>query len=198
MRVEIAGLHRRLGTTMVYVTHDQVEAMTLADRIAVMSVGYLQQFGSPMDVYHRPRNRFVAGFIGSPGMNFVEGRLETRDGALWFASPGLCVALEGGQLRAAQDAAGAGGLVALGVRPQSLIAAPDASVAAGRGEVRHVELMGSETFAHLDVAGQTFIMRLPGDQRTDVGDVLGFDVDAAHVHLFDAEGDSLTYTGDDR
>ncbi len=193
MRVEIAALHRRLGTTMVYVTHDQVEAMTLADRIAVMSMGELQQFGSPMDVFHHPKNRFVAGFIGSPAMNFLEGAVvpsEAGDG-LVFRGGGVEVTLtpeQGERLGGPRDG------VTLGVRPQHMAAASDGQ-ASGRGEVVHVELMGAETFAHLRLRGgaedRVLVLRLPGDFSVNVGDALAFRVDVPRIHLFGADGANL-------
>ena len=100
MRLEIAALHKKLGATMVYVTHDQVEAMTLADRIAIMSEGQLQQCGSPVEVYRRPVNKFVAGFIGSPGMNFVDGSLVEEQGVAAFVGDGFRVNLPSHYLEA--------------------------------------------------------------------------------------------------
>jgi multiple sugar transport system ATP-binding protein len=97
LRRELKLLHQRLGTTMVYVTHDQVEAMTLATRIVVMQGGQIQQVGAPAEVYERPANRFVAGFLGSPGMNFVEGRVQVSEGAACFAGEGLVLSLSGYQ-----------------------------------------------------------------------------------------------------
>lgn len=193
MRVEIAALHRRLGTTMVYVTHDQVEAMTLADRIAVMSMGELQQLGSPMDVFHHPKNRFVAGFIGSPAMNFLEGKVvaaEAGDG-LVFRGGGVEMALTRAQI---DRFAGPLERVTLGVRPQHMAAA-SAEDASGRGEVVHVELMGAETFAHLKLHGgaedKAFVLRLPGDVPVHVGDALAFALDAPRAQLFGPDGGNL-------
>ena len=189
MRVEIAALHRRLGTTMVYVTHDQVEAMTLADRIAIMSVGDLQQCGSPMDVYHRPANRFVAGFIGSPAMNFVPGQLKGVDGELSFVGQSLQVALDKRQSAALADAGlDAGADVELGVRPQHLSLADDAQLT---GAVTHIERMGSETFVHVQHADQQVVARLPGERLVSVDDTLGLVLDSSHLHLFGPDGTNL-------
>ena len=191
MRVEIAALHRRVGATMVYVTHDQVEAMTLADRIAVMSVGEVQQFASPMDVYHRPRNKFVAGFIGSPAMNFAPGALRDEGGALWFRGDGLTVRLDDAHaaaLRAAKPEK-----VTLGFRPQHVHKLRPDEVEAGAGTVVHNELMGIETFAHVRIGASTYVVALPGDMLIAVGDPLAVGVDASRVHVFDdASGLSLT------
>jgi ABC-type sugar transport system ATPase subunit len=183
MRLEIASLHRRVGATMIYVTHDQVEAMTLADRIAVMSVGELQQFASPMEVYLRPRNRFVAGFIGSPAMNFVDGVL---DGGR-FVGGGLSVALTD-----AQNArlASINGPVTLGLRPQHLSRATGPDI--GSGTIAHLELMGAETFAHVEIDGRILVVALPGDAPVKVGDSLSIDADPRRLHVFDASGLNLT------
>ncbi len=189
MRVEIARLHRRLGTTMVYVTHDQVEAMTLADRIAIMSMGELQQCGSPMEVYHRPVNRFVAGFMGSPGMNFVPGRVAREGGALRFRGAGLDLAFDARQ-EAALGEASLDGEVTLGVRPHHLV-----QVGAGgdvSATVEHVERMGAESFAHATLpGGVTVVARLPGGQPVTVGQPMRLQVERDQLHLFDAAGVNL-------
>ena len=191
MRVEIAGLHRRLGTTMVYVTHDQVEAMTLADRIAVMSMGYLQQYGSPMEVYRRPKNKFVAGFIGSPAMNFVPGRLVADGGGLRFEGSGLSVALPAEHTALCQGAKDQD--VTLGLRPQQLHAVTPGEVVIATGEITHTEHMGFEAFAHTKVAqGMTLVVRLPGERAAAVGDRLQIGVDAGQFHVFDKDGVNLT------
>ncbi|MFO0750300.1 MAG: sn-glycerol-3-phosphate ABC transporter ATP-binding protein UgpC [Myxococcota bacterium] len=196
MRVEIAALHRRVGATMVYVTHDQVEAMTLADRIAVMSTGELQQFASPMEVYHRPANQFVAGFIGSPGMNFVNGTTTAEGDGLVFRGEGLTVVLEPDHVARIKKAATVP--VVLGLRPQHLHFAPEGTPSIGAGTVGHVELMGAETFAHVhfDSAGAgkgaTVVVALPGEMRVVVGDRLAVGIDAKRVHAFDTAGRNLT------
>ncbi len=139
MRVEIARLHKQLGATMVYVTHDQVEAMTLADRIVVLGPSGVQQIGAPMALYERPANVFVAGFIGMPKMNLVEGVVDAHGG----------LALGGVTLPWTNAAAG-GGTVTVGLRPEHLV--PDAGGAI-RGVVVLVERLGAESHVHLDVAG---------------------------------------------
>jgi multiple sugar transport system ATP-binding protein len=203
MRLEIAALHRRVGATMVYVTHDQVEAMTLADRIAVMSMGEVQQFASPMEVYLRPKNRFVAGFIGSPAMNFIDGRLNSVGDVLHFVAPGLDVPLAPEHAERLKAAGALERPVTLGVRPQGLASAADGRSSVepgagsiGSGRVIHVELMGSEIFAHVEVGGPeskiTLVVRLPGDQPVGVGDTLPLGVDTQKLHVFDASGVNLT------
>jgi multiple sugar transport system ATP-binding protein len=193
MRLEIASLHRRVGATMVYVTHDQVEAMTLADRIAVMSTGELQQFASPMEVYQRPKNRFVAGFIGSPAMNFVDGELVSEGAQLSFKCQGMSLPLAPEQTSRLAKAAKSP--VTLGVRPQYLHRAAEAD-AVSHGKVIHIELMGTESFVHLDVAGsssgQMLVARLPGDQVPYIGEVMPLSIEAQKVHVFDAAGVNIT------
>jgi multiple sugar transport system ATP-binding protein len=192
MRLEIASLHRRVGATMVYVTHDQVEAMTLADRIAVMSMGELQQFDTPMNVYLKPRNKFVAGFIGSPAMNFIEGALSTEGGRATFTCPGLALPLSD-EHAARLSGRSVTGPVTLGVRPQHLHRGDVDQV--GSGKVIHVELMGTESFVHLEVVDgerQMLVARLPGDQVPAIGAILPLTIERGWVHLFDASGVNVT------
>ncbi len=146
MRGELKSLHGKLGATMLYVTHDQVEAMTLADRIAVLRLGVLQQVGSPSELYERPANRFVAGFIGSPAMNFIEGRVEGGH----FVGAGARVPLPAGV---------SDGLdVVLGIRPHGLELVDDGDAFAG--QVGLVELTGWETHLHIDVQGIPLVARV--------------------------------------
>ena len=187
VRLEIASLHRRVGATMVYVTHDQVEAMTLADRIAVMSMGELQQFATPMQVYLAPKNKFVAGFIGSPAMNFVEGTLESVSGDLHFKSTGFDLTLTAAhaeRLRATR------GPVTLGFRPQHIL--PDGGAAATSGQLIHIEMMGSENLAHVECGANHLVVRLPADHALTIGQNLAIAIDASKIHIFDAAGSNLT------
>jgi len=180
MRGEILGLHRRLGTTMIYVTHDQVEAMTLATRIAVLNAGVLQQIGPPLELFRRPANRFVAGFIGSPAMNFVEGII-SPDGA--FVAPGWRVALEGAT-------AASGSSVTLGVRPH------DFTAGAGdvHGVIEVVESMGWEAYVHVRTETGVLVARLEGDlaQAAKAGDRLRLGIKPGCQHLFDAAGQRIS------
>jgi energy-coupling factor transporter ATP-binding protein EcfA2 len=171
MRHELASLHKRLGATMIYVTHDQVEAMTLADRIVVMNAGRIEQVGTPLDLYERPANRFVAGFIGSPAMNFLPGRVEAagqgRARVRLALGPCLEVAL------AAPVEAGTA--VTLGVRPEHLRlgAAGDAPTHVGRAFV--VEMLGSDTFVHLREEGGDIVVRDSEARRMRTGDAVTVD-----------------------
>jgi multiple sugar transport system ATP-binding protein len=172
MRGELKGLHRRLKTTMIYVTHDQVEAMTLADRIAVMKLGVLQQLGTPAELFDRPANRFVAGFIGSPAMNFLE--VDVVDGEArgdGFALPGL-------PLPAAARAV-------LGVRPHDLRLA-EAGVP---GTVALVEPLGWEGYLHVDAPGARLVARLHGAALSglEVGDRVHLAPDPSAVRWFAAD-----------
>ena len=170
-----------MGATMVYVTHDQVEAMTLADRIAIMSMGELQQFASPMELYLRPKNRFVAGFLGSPSMNFVDGELTVTGDSLLFKANSLVLQLPRRHRLAA-------GKATLGFRPQDVSAPGEA----GTGRVQHLERMGSELIVHLEVGGATVTLRLPPEHPAAIGEALSFAIDADKAHVFDPNGVTLT------
>ncbi|ARQ12607.1 sn-glycerol-3-phosphate ABC transporter ATP-binding protein (plasmid) [Rhizobium etli] len=188
LRVEIKKLHQSLGNTMIYVTHDQVEALTLADRIAIMRDGVIQQLSSPAEIYRRPANLFVAGFIGAPAMNFIEGRIE-RDGASpVFRSNGLVVDLSGYAFRAAT----AEGPVTLGVRPEHLVL--DGAVSGLPtipGRVSVVEPMGSDTVVWFDWTEQSLSLRFMGDIDVKPGDAVAPGLDIAKASLFAADGSRL-------
>jgi multiple sugar transport system ATP-binding protein len=175
MRIEIGALQRRLRTTTVYVTHDQVEAMTLGDRIVVLAHGVIQQVGRPIDLYRTPANRFVAGFIGTPPMNFVEGRVDGRA----FAADGLQVAL--GREVASQPAT-------LGVRPEHVLlgAGGDAT-----GRVVLVERLGGTSHVHVDVGPHRMTAVVSGDAMPDVGDEVPVRLAPDKLHLFAADGVTL-------
>ena len=180
MRAEIKLLHQRTQTTTVYVTHDQVEAMTLGDRIAVMKDGQVQQFGSPDDIYARPATRFVAEFIGSPAMNLVTAQRGGATGLLAQGCP-LPLAAE----RAARLAAGQGEL-SYGVRPEDirLVAANDPQALPAR--IGMLEPTGPETYVRVDAPLGTLTVRVPGKVSAAVGDSVGLSWPTDAVHLFDA------------
>ncbi len=175
VRFEIARLHKQLGATMVYVTHDQVEAMTLADRIVVMDKGIVQQVGSPEELYRRPANLFVAGFIGSPTMNFLEGQV---------AAPGE-VRLDGGASLSIGDAAPASnGPVVLGVRPDGF-SLTDPGAASLRGRIVLNEYLGRESYLHLDLEeGGTAVVEVSPDLHLPAGESVGLAVKPGAAHLF--------------
>ena len=171
MRAEIAALHRRLGTTMIYVTHDQVEAMTLATRIAVLHQGVLQQVGPALELYQRPVNRFVAGFIGSPAMSFIDGLVESDK----FSAGALSIPL-----------ANVGGRAAIGLRPQSMRLA-EPGQGSLRGVVEVVEPMGWETYVHVVTDHGRLVVHQAGASPVNGGDAVGVTFDAKDAHVFDAD-----------
>ena len=176
MRLEIQKLHRKLRTTSLYVTHDQVEAMTLAHRMLVMNGGNAEQIGTPMEVYENPATQFVAGFIGSPAMNFVRARAE-----------GTMVVLEhGGRVDLGAPVPARDGVV-VGVRPEHMIPC-DAAGAAFGGEVEMVEALGADTLVHLNCGGTPMIARMPHGGHPQIGDSAHFRPAPGRAYLFDAAG----------
>lgn len=186
MRSEISRLHRRLNATMIYVTHDQVEAMTMGDRIVVMDRGRIQQADRPLDVYRRPANLFVAGFIGTPPMNFLRGEIVQSGGAGIFRHAGGDLALTPEQAQAC--VAVKGREVVLGLRPEALSAAgPAGGGARLAGTVDVAEPMGSETFLHLVTAGGTRVTaRVSADRSFCPGEPVSLPVQMESALFFDA------------
>ncbi len=191
-RTEISKLHGRLGATMIYVTHDQVEAMTMGDRICVMKDGEIMQVAAPLELYHRPANLFVAGFIGSPAMNLFRGTLVQKDGALLFVedNPGatpLVVACAG--TLAAAAASRAGHRVVLGIRPEDVHdlpgAAPSPSPDTVDATLEVSEPMGAETYLHLTTGATAFIARVGPIDRYRAGERIRVRLDPTKIHLFD-------------
>jgi lactose/L-arabinose transport system ATP-binding protein len=175
MRVEIARLHREIGATMIYVTHDQVEAMTLADKIVVLRAGRIEQVGRPLDLYRDPDNRFVAGFIGSPAMNFQNATV-ARAGLLTVPGLGTDVATQ-------VALPGAGAKVVTGLRPQAV-----RLVAGDSHKVEICEALGGVTFVHLTgPTGEKLVVEARGDTTPEPGSKLGIDFDAADVLVFAAD-----------
>jgi multiple sugar transport system ATP-binding protein len=185
MRMEINKLHTRLGSTMIYVTHDQVEAMTMGDRITVMKDGVIQQVATPLDLYHHPANRFVAGFIGSPPMNFIAGRIETRAGAVWFHADPLRLRLA--EPVAATAARHEGRETILGIRPEHL-AEPGPNAPSDQTLTLHVDVtepMGAETYVHGTTGPHALTCRLSHGTPPAVNHPLTLTVHTAKAHLFD-------------
>jgi ABC-type sugar transport systems, ATPase components len=186
MRNEIARLHDRLGSTMIYVTHDQVEAMTLADKIVVLNGGRVEQVGSPRELYERPASRFVAGFLGSPRMNFLPARLHAPGATSLVDTPVL------GMTALPFDSSdlAAGTLLSLGIRPEhvSLKAAEETVGIVVTG----VEYLGSETYVHLETGqDEPLICRCEVNAGWQAGDRVELQLDTDHLHLFDADGTAL-------
>jgi multiple sugar transport system ATP-binding protein len=187
MRVELKKLHERLGTTAIYVTHDQVEAMTLGDRVVVMKDGWVQQVGEPLELYNTPANRFVAGFIGSPAMNFIEATLGESDGAVVAEAPGLRLTLPGPQ--AARARAKAGRAITLGIRPEDVHVATDSDPAnlCFDAIVEVVEQLGSEILLDTRVGPATVVASVEPTMRIRSNDRLRMSLKPERLHLFDAE-----------
>jgi multiple sugar transport system ATP-binding protein len=187
MRVELKRLHERLETTAIYVTHDQVEAMTLGDRVVVMKDGLVQQVGDPLSVYSKPRNRFVAGFIGSPAMNFVECTVAGSDGDLAIEATGLRVSVPPAQRAALGPYRGK--TVTLGVRPEDLREATADDPKGYRVEavVEVVEPLGNEILLDLKVGQQAIVARVPPTSRVRLHEQVTLTLNAEGLHFFDVQ-----------
>jgi multiple sugar transport system ATP-binding protein len=185
-RANIARLHQRLGTTTIYVTHDQVEAMTMGDRIAVMNDGILQQVGTPQDLYEHPDNVFVAGFIGSPSMNFATAKSEGKDLLLG----GVKLELSGDQAKAA-DSRADGANVLIGFRPEHIELANGQESDAVRfpARVDVVEFLGNEELIHADAEGNEIVALLSSDKKVTVGETVNFAIPMEKLHIFDPESE---------
>ena len=180
-RAELAALHARLAATMIYVTHDQVEAMTLANRIVVLRGGRIEQIGTPLDLYNRPANRFVAGFIGAPHMNFLSGSVTGVSGNA------AEVTIDGGhRIDVPLEAPVAtGSRLEVGIRPQHVTLGSGAGLPA---RVRLAEALGSETVIHAEVAGQKMLAVIPGQHRVSAGDDIRLAFAGAPLHVFGEDG----------
>ncbi|WP_413989588.1 ABC transporter ATP-binding protein [Labrys okinawensis] len=178
MRAELIELHRRLGKTMVYVTHDQLEAMTMSTRVAVMQGGELQQFGTPAEIYHRPANAFVAGFIGTPAMTLADGEIAAGQGRPMLKLGTLQVELSPNHL--SQTPAGVQ-LVTVGVRPEDVVL----GAGEGRASIRVVEPTGHESIVLANAGDVVFTVRVPGDCPLRPGDTVPFDLRRERLHIFE-------------
>ncbi len=190
-RREISKLHRQLGATMIYVTHDQVEAMTMGDRIVVLDKGRVQQIDTPLNLYDHPANRFVAGFIGSPSMNFIEGRVSSDNGIRFVARDGeVSIPLTAEQGRRLQPLAGKD--VALGVRPEDVYVAtgpkPSSATAEATVQLESVEPMGNEIFLHGRGTDHELTARVAPQVVPEAGQPVRVAFDLAKLHFFDGEG----------
>jgi len=187
MRMELLRLHEDLNATMIYVTHDQVEAMTMADKIVVLQAGLVEQVGSPLELYHHPNNLFVAGFIGSPRMNLMPAQVVEASGS------GVTVALpSGGQVTVPATASGVrpGETVTLGVRPEGLRVDPAGPVT---GEVTLVERLGGLTLLHINAAGgQAMTVQIEGSASTRAHEAVRLSINTAACHLFDKDGQAMS------
>ncbi len=193
VRGEIVELHQRLKTTAIYVTHDQVEAMSMGDRIVVLRDGRVEQTGTPHELYQRPTNRFVAGFIGSPSMNLLEGYVDTKDGVLFFSSQTGGVALPASMSQAAH------GQATLGLRPEHCqLIAPGASEVSGRlhvaGIVGNIEFTGADTFIQLSTTLGVITAICDDRNQWRRGDKAIIAVELDRLHLFDAKNQRVDLT----
>ena len=189
MRSEISALHQRLGTTMIYVTHDQVEAMTMADRIVVLREGVIEQAGAPVELYARPRNQFVAGFLGAPQMNFFAAKVTEIGDRL-----GVSLTAGGPTLNLArrEGAVKLGDAVTIGIRPEHLILTANGPLSV---QLVSTEVLGAETVLHGKTAGgETVTATMRGILATERGDTLRFEIADAFTHVFDANGLTLQPT----
>ena len=180
MRAELIELHQRIGKTMIYVTHDQLEAMTMSDRIAVLDQGRLQQCATPHEIYHRPVNAFVAGFIGTPSMNFIKGTLRADAGRLVFEGGQLSLKLQ----RTLVHDLPRDGAVTLGVRPEDVVLSHDGEPAVAKV----VEPTGHESIVFFDIGGHTLVGRVGPDVFLKAGEPVKLTLNTAKLHFFDAGG----------
>jgi multiple sugar transport system ATP-binding protein len=187
MRVEIAKLHNDLGNTMIYVTHDQVEAMTMADKIVVLSAGNIEQVGAPLDLYNKPANKFVAGFLGSPKMNFVEGTVKSLEG-------GATVNVSGSEfkLRQALPDHKVGDKVLFGIRPEHIGITEEAGVKLADLKVDLVEQLGDTTMVYAStMRGQPLTIALEGQRHIAPGTMVPTYIDPTRYHVFGPDGLAL-------
>ncbi len=192
MRAEISKLHTRLQSTMIYVTHDQVEAMTMGDRIVVMLDGVIQQIAPPLKLYRNPANRFVAGFIGSPPMNFTNGKIVGENGQMYFRDNGNGMSLLVDEKHRDALQPYLDKEVIFGIRPENMLenetqqATPGVSITAN---VEVVEPMGSELYLYLAVGGKTFTARINTDREPTVNQSHVLDIEMDHAHYFDLDSE---------
>ncbi|HOX40174.1 MAG TPA: sn-glycerol-3-phosphate ABC transporter ATP-binding protein UgpC [Candidatus Brocadiia bacterium] len=197
MRAELKRLHQRLKTTMVYVTHDQVEAMTLGDRVVIMEGGYIKQVGTPLEVYDFPENKFVAGFIGTPPMNFFSGNLQSQQGSLYFRKGSSMLIKLPDHYKQAMESKGPDAAVILGVRPENVLEPekrPDlAKDTTFKARIDVIEPLGAEMILYLTAENSIFLARVDAHCRAQVGEVLSFAMHPDHMHVFDPNnGKNLT------
>lgn len=186
MRIELARLHDSLQATMIYVTHDQVEAMTLADKIVVLQAGVIEQVGSPLELYHHPRNLFVAGFIGSPKMNFLSGTV------MGVNDSGASIKLTNGATFTVpvQPQLTTGEAVTLGIRPEHLRLTPRGGTL--QGEVVVAERLGGETYLYLQLeGGETLVVQADGNNTSRLHDRVSVEINGDHCHLFNLQGEAI-------
>jgi multiple sugar transport system ATP-binding protein len=189
MRVELKRLHERLETTAIYVTHDQVEAMTLGSRVVVMKDGYVQQVGEPLEIYGRPSNRFVAGFIGSPAMNFIPVTVSEESGGLWATAPNFRVRIPPSSAASLGGYKGVG--VTMGLRPEDLRVVGESQDSSFDAVVDVVEPLGAEVLLDTTVAGQSVVARVDPSSKAKPHDKLKLTFLPDRIHFFDAKTEQV-------
>ena len=186
MRSELKKLQRRIGVTTIYVTHDQVEAMTMGDRIAVMNAGKIMQVGTPEDIYLRPANTFVGGFVGSPQMNFFDATVTEKDGKLILEGSGFSIPLTEDQASVLKDYIGK--TVVAGIRPEHMfpkdLAPPKLKGVEITGDIDFVEALGSDTIIHLRVGEKILVIKVSGSHHYKIGSKLTVVCDLSKLHVF--------------
>ena len=192
MRIEIAKLHQRLGSTIIYVTHDQTEAMTLGTRIVVMKDGVVQQVDTPQHLYDMPQNKFVAGFIGSPQMNFMDAKVSVKNGVACVEVAGKVVPLSAAKSKKLIDGGYEGKVVTIGIRPEDVKdEAGETPESTFEAEVKVYELLGAEVYLYLDINGESVTARVPSRTAARVGDRISVAFDVEKIHVFDKETEQV-------
>lgn len=193
MRTEITKLHKSLGTTFIYVTHDQVEAMTMGDRIVCMKDGVVQQIATPQEIYDKPNNMFVAGFIGAPQMNFIDVTIVEKDGELYAQNSNINIKLNKGEHGILEEKGYIGKEVVLGIRPEDIhiedIFIENSLDSVFEAQVEIGELMGAEIYAYLKCGNNSITARFDGRYRVNIGDNLKLAMDTHRIHIFDKESE---------
>ena len=189
MRVEISKLHQRLGSTIIYVTHDQTEAMTLGTRIVVMKDGVVQQIDTPQNLYEHPCNKFVAGFIGSPQMNMITADAVEENGEICLRFAGQKITLNADRAEALKKGGYVGGKVVLGIRPSDIHGDPDSlqkySKSCFYAEVLVYEMLGAEALVYFDIDDVSWVASLDASTKVAVGDKIRLAMDTSRIHIFD-------------
>ena len=194
MRIEISKLHQRLGSTIIYVTHDQTEAMTLGTRIVVMKDGIVQQVDTPQNLYEKPQNLFVAGFMGSPQMNFLDAVVKVEGAVANLVIGGKSIPLPADKSKKLIDGGYDGKTVTFGIRPEDVYDAPDYIAKAAcvfESEVKVYELLGAEVFLYFDLADYPITARVDPRTTARPGDAIKFAFDVEKIHVFDKETEQV-------
>jgi len=192
MRMEIIKLHNKLETTFIYVTHDQTEAMTMGNRIVVMKDGYIQQVATPKELYYNPINIFVAGFIGSPQMNFIDVNVEKSENIVYLKTREIEIQLNEEKGKELEEKGYIGKKITMGVRPESLNLIEDFSIATNyiEGKVDVIEMVGAESYIHLIVGDEKLVAKVNSKEERKEGDILKLGFGYDDIYLFDKESEN--------